>query len=176
MHLHTCGVESGENRRLRITEAIQKEHLSGEWTTPMGTAICEHVRQRVPTGNAPCHICDPPCCHALHAVQPPQTSWARLTLRADAQRHLYFLHDGRAPSVLSSCLCNHDDMSEQEPLLPTSSAYDRDASKETTWREWTAELLESPRLHKTVIALARTSPIARVKYCPTVGSTCLYRS
>ncbi|EPT06116.1 hypothetical protein FOMPIDRAFT_124958 [Fomitopsis schrenkii] len=44
-------------------------------------------------------------------------------------------------------------MSEQEPLLPTTSADRGDAAKETTWKERTAELLESPRLHKTVIAL-----------------------
>ncbi|KAH9842681.1 uncharacterized protein C8Q71DRAFT_720158 [Rhodofomes roseus] len=52
-------------------------------------------------------------------------------------------------------------MSEQEPLLPTSSSYDRDVdqggtSKEASWKEWTAELLESPKLHKAVITLART--------------------
>jgi len=54
-------------------------------------------------------------------------------------------------------------MSEQQPLLqdePTAPSYDNDlengesASKETlTWREWIAEKLESPRLHKIVIAL-----------------------
>ncbi|KZT68214.1 hypothetical protein DAEQUDRAFT_672036 [Daedalea quercina L-15889] len=60
-------------------------------------------------------------------------------------------------------------MAEQQPLLPTSSSSydpaDRQngvTAKETSWREWTAEVLESPKLHKTVIALARTSFISRV--------------
>ncbi|KAI0724103.1 hypothetical protein C8Q72DRAFT_858207 [Fomitopsis betulina] len=44
-------------------------------------------------------------------------------------------------------------MSEQEPLLPSTSADRGDAATQTAWKEWTAELLESPRLHKTVIAL-----------------------
>lgn len=83
--------------------------------------------------------------------------------------HLYFSH-------LSSCLRNHNDMSEQEPLLPSTSADRGDAATQTAWKEWTAELLESPRLHKTVIALARTSPINRVIHCPTSRLLCMNRS
>jgi len=45
-------------------------------------------------------------------------------------------------------------MSEQEPLLPSHNAQDdAESSKYATWKERTAEYLESPTLHKTVIAL-----------------------
>ncbi|PCH38112.1 hypothetical protein WOLCODRAFT_96517 [Wolfiporia cocos MD-104 SS10] len=51
-------------------------------------------------------------------------------------------------------------MSEREPLLPSHNAYEADqaealSSKYITRQEQTAEFLESRRLHKTVIALAR---------------------
>ncbi|KAH9952182.1 hypothetical protein B0H21DRAFT_17404 [Amylocystis lapponica] len=44
-------------------------------------------------------------------------------------------------------------MSEQQPLLPSHNASDPEATKHTSWRERTAEILESPILHKTVISL-----------------------
>lgn len=54
-------------------------------------------------------------------------------------------------------------MSEEDPLLSSLPRYNDpenpdgtdEPDKQQTWREWTAEMLESPPLHKTVIALAR---------------------
>ena len=150
-----------------------RSRAAGRQSRTKQRAMCEHVwetRRVAPVTPVTVHPVTPA------AVQPPDKTG---TSRADAQGHLYSLHDGRALSTLSACLRHHDDMSEQEPLLPTG-AYDPDrgdAPKEsTTWKEWTAELLESPRLHKTVIALARTSPIPCVKHCPTPSSACLCRS
>ncbi|EMD38435.1 hypothetical protein CERSUDRAFT_105032 [Gelatoporia subvermispora B] len=52
-------------------------------------------------------------------------------------------------------------MSEEDPLLSSLPRYNDpenpggtdEPDKQQTWREWTAEMLESPPLHKTVIAL-----------------------
>ncbi|OCH95031.1 hypothetical protein OBBRIDRAFT_746573 [Obba rivulosa] len=54
-----------------------------------------------------------------------------------------------------------DGTPEQQPLLaspsrdhdPENPVGSREPTKTQTWREWTAEVLESPPLHKTVIAL-----------------------
>lgn len=66
-------------------------------------------------------------------------------------------------------------MSEQQPLLSSLPRYndpeDQQASeqpgKEQSRKEWTAETLESPSLHKIVIALARTSRAASCIHCST---------
>jgi hypothetical protein len=52
-------------------------------------------------------------------------------------------------------------MSEQEPLLPTQNDTDTDTEPPSTlahYRERSALVLESQRLHQTVIALVRTTP------------------
>lgn len=85
----------------------------------------------------------------------------------------------RAPAAVA--LAKVAIMPEQQPLLPSRSiSYNQEVNadpevsdKPLRWKDRTAEVLESPALHKTVITLARTSSLHVFRPFSNLSWVCL---